>query len=164
MKNKIVLIVIFMFLSSFETHKYYVSTSLFEYKKSMNSLHVTIRVFEDDFINVLNKNYNKDLDLDSDLNESNIKQNISDYLMLNLHIYTKNQKLLFTYLGSEEKNDTTALYIEIENLRNPKSIQIKNTMLFDTFNDQQNIIHFKSSLLRKSFLLSKDSDTISIDL
>lgn len=164
MKNKIISIVIFIFLSSFETHKYYVSTSLIEYKKSINSLHVTIRVFEDDFIDVLNKKFNKDLDLDSDLNESNIKQNISDYLMLNLHIHTNNQKLLFKYLGSEEKNDTTALYVEIENLRNLKSIQIKNTMLFDTFNDQQNIIHFKSSLLKKSFLLSKDYDTISIDL
>ena len=153
-----------MFLNSFGTHKYYVSTSFFEYKKSMNSLQVTIRVFEDDFINVLNTNYKNDLDLDSDLNQSNIKQNISDYLMLNLHMHTENQKLNFTYLGSEEKNDTTALYIEIENLRNPKSIKIKNTLLFDTFDDQQNIIHFKSSLQRKSFLLSKDSDTISIDL
>ena len=58
-----------MFLNSFGTHKYYVSTSFFEYKKSMNSLQVTIRVFEDDFINVLNTNYKNDLDLDSDLNQ-----------------------------------------------------------------------------------------------
>ena len=35
----------------------------------MNSLQVTIRVFEDDFINVLNTNYKNDLDLDSDLNQ-----------------------------------------------------------------------------------------------
>ena len=61
----------------------------------MNSLQVTIRVFEDDFINVLNTNYKNDLDLDSDLNQSNIKQNIIDYLMLNLHMHTENQKLTF---------------------------------------------------------------------
>ena len=114
MKSKVFLILIGLFLCSFETHKYYVSTSLFEYKEKMNTIQVTVRVFEDDFINALNTRYQKDLDLDSDLNEPENKQLISDYLLVNLGVVAENQKLKFNFLGSEEKNDTTALYIEFD--------------------------------------------------
>ena len=91
----------------------------------MNTIQVTVRVFEDDFINALNTRYQKDLDLDSDLNEPENKQLISDYLLVNLAVVAENQKLKFNFLGSEEKNDTTALYIEFDIFNSPKSIKIK---------------------------------------
>ena len=102
MKSKVFLILIGLFLCSFETHKYYVSTSLFEYKEKMNTIQVTVRVFEDDFIDALNTRYQKDLDLDSDLNEPENKQLISDYLLVNLGV-NLHSKLKFNFLGSGKK-------------------------------------------------------------
>lgn len=164
MKSKVFLILIGLFLCSFETHKYYVSTSLFEYKEKMNTIQVTVRVFEDDFINALNTRYQKDLDLDSDLNEPENKQLISDYLLVNLGVVAENQKLKFNFLGSEEKNDTTALYIEFDIFNSPKSIKISNSLFIELFDDQQNVIHFKTDIQRKSFLLNKDTQSVTIDL
>ena len=164
MKSKVFLILIGLFLSSFKTHKYYVSTSLFEYKENINTIQVTVRVFEDDFINALNTRYQKDLDLDSDLNEPENKELISDYLLVNLGIVAENQKLKFNFLGSEEKNDTTALYIEFDILNSPKSLKISNSLFTELFDDQQNVIHFKTDIQRKSFLLNKDSQSVIIDL
>ena len=84
--------------------------------------------------------------------------------MVNLGVVAENQKLKFNFLGSEEKNDTTALYIEFDIFNSPKSIKISNSLFIELFDDQQNVIHFKTDIQRKSFLLNKDSQSVTIDL
>ena len=47
-------------------------------------------------------------------------------------------------------------FLEIENLPSYKLIKLKNTVLFDMFNKQQNIVHFKKGTKKRSFVLRKD--------
>ena len=53
--NKLKLILI-VFCLGFSTHKYYVSTSLFNFTDS-NSLQITVRLFKDDFENAYMNKY-----------------------------------------------------------------------------------------------------------
>lgn len=53
--EKISLIIVLFFLVAFIPHKYYVSTSLYEFKEDRGSLQITIKVFQDDFINAIKK-------------------------------------------------------------------------------------------------------------
>ena len=53
--NKLKLILI-VFCFGFSTHKYYVSTSLFNFTDS-NSLQITVRLFKDDFKDAFKKKY-----------------------------------------------------------------------------------------------------------
>ena len=46
------------------------------------------------------------------------------------------------------------IYYEINLNENINSITFENSILFDFFENQQNIIHFKDGKLRKSFLLN----------
>ena len=52
-------------------------------------------------------------------------------------------------------------YLELEDIPTFKSIELKNTILFDLFEKQQNIIHLKKGPNRKSFILRKNVPNVS---
>ena len=163
MKNKIIIFIIAFVIYGFGYHKYYVSTGLYEYRQDLNSLQITIRVFEDDFTNIIKKKYQLDLGL-NDLNSLTCKTNIKNYLDNNLNIFIDNKKNEFTYLGIEKKNEMFIIYAEIEDVKMFESIQIQNTILFDLFEDQKNIIHFRSGSKRKSYILNNKENNILFEL
>ena len=160
--KKISLLILLFIIYGFG-HKYYVSTSLYDFKEDLGSLQITIRVFKDDFTEIIKKKHQIDLSLNKDLNSNEIKSKISDYLLSNLGIYLDNNKHEIFYLGSEEKNEMLIFYLELESIPSFKSIELKNTILFDLFEKQQNIIHLKKGLNKRSFILRKDAPNVSFE-
>ena len=161
--KKISLLIIFFLIGS-NTHKYYVSTSLYEFKEDTSSLQITIKIFKDDFTNLVNEKVGIDLGLNQNLNSKEIKELINRYLISNVFIYFDDNKYEPFYLGLEENKEMFIFYMEIENLPSFKKIQLENTILFDLFEKQQNIIHFKSSGIRESFLLHSNRHSVTIEL
>ncbi len=145
------------------SHKYYVSTSLYDFKQDSGSLQITIRVFQDDFTEIIKKKYQVDISLNNDINSSDIQPKISDYLLSNLSIYLDNNEYDLFYLGSELKNEMIIIYLELEDFPEFKSIELKNTILFDLFEKQQNIIHLKKGVNKRSFILRKDVPNVSFE-
>ena len=160
--KKISLIIILFVIYGF-SHKYYVSTSLYDFKEDSGSLQITIRVFQDDFTEIIKNIYQIDISMDNDLNSNEIKSKINDYLLSNLSIYLDNNKYDLFYLGSELKNEMIIAYLELEDIPAFKSIELKNTILFDLFEKQQNIIHLKKGLNKRSYILRKDVPNVSFE-
>jgi len=158
--KKISLIITLFVIYGF-SHKYYVSTSLYDFKEDLGSLQITIRVFQDDFTEIIKKKYQVDISMNNDINSNEIKSKIKDYLLSNLSIYLDKNKYDLFYLGSEEKNEMIVAYLELEDIPTFKSIELKNTILFDLFEKQQNIIHLKKGPNRKSFILRKNVPNVS---
>jgi len=158
--KKISLIITLFVIYGF-SHKYYVSTSLYDFKENLGSLQITIRVFQDDFTEIIKKKYQVDISMNNDINSNEIKSKIRDYLLSNLSIYLDKNKYDLFYLGSEEKNEMIVAYLELEDIPTFKSIELKNTILFDLFEKQQNIIHLKKGPNRKSFILRKNVPNVS---
>lgn len=142
---------------AFIPHKYYVSTSLYEFKEDKASLQVTIKIFKDDFINAIKTNNGIDLYMKDDLNSEEIKFKINSYLLSNLTIFLDNKKYELFYLGLKKDTEMITCFLEIENLPDFKKIKLKNTILFDLFENQKNIIHLKKGNKKRSFILGKDS-------
>ena len=65
------------------------------------------------------------------------------------------------FIGREYKSDILQCYMEIEILELPKIMSIQNTIFFNLFEDQQNILHFKNGTKRKSFLLHSSKNMVS---
>ena len=142
---------------AFIPHKYYVSTSLYEFKEDKASLQVTIKIFKDDFINAIKTNNGIDLYMKDDLNSEEIKFKINSYLLSNLSIFLDNKKYELFYLGLKKDTEMITCFLEIENLPDFKKIKLENTILFDLFENQKNIIHLKKGNKKRSFILGKDS-------
>jgi len=70
--KKISLLITLFIIYGF-SHKYYVSTSLYDFKQDSGSLQITIRVFQDDFTEIIKKQYQVDISMNNDINSSDIQ-------------------------------------------------------------------------------------------
>ena len=130
-------------------HKYYVSTTLIDFDLKSQTFEITLKVFYDDL--------EKDLELDSvvvdyDKDYNYLNKIFKKYLSENFIIEIENQRLILEYLGFEKKRDQINFYMNLDNDLKNKSINIQNSVLFNSFPDQKNIILFRSGRFRKSLI------------
>lgn len=83
-----------------------------------------------------------------------MKRYIADKLKVNIN----GSAVKFKFLGKEYKDDITYCYLEVEGVKEVKSISVTNRILFDVFTEQQNIVRLKLFGKNKSFLLIPDND------
>jgi len=139
-------------------HKFYVSTTKIEYVVEKQSVQIITRIFIDDFERVLQERYDETIIL-SEKDESEVIQaHIKRYLKARINIKINDIDSKLVFLGKEYDNDIMICYLEIENVSNIKSIEISNTVLFDLYSDQQNILRTKINSKNKSFILIKEND------
>ena len=144
-------------------HKYYVSTSLFNFTEN-NSLQVTLRIFKDDLSNAISKNYLSESSDDLDLIDKFYFNKLEDYFNLNLNVLIENKKIKLNLLGLETKNDMYVCFIEIENLESFTTLSLENKILFEIFKDQQNIIHVKKNSKKRSFISRINNSVLSVNI
>ena len=158
LKKTTFIYLLFFATISFTLHKYYVSTSDFVYKSDVESLQITIRLFADDYLQTLSKLYDEEIDLDTDLNSAELLSYTRDYVSKNLDIYVDDKKILPVCLGFKStESDIIFMFLEAEGTPSFTKIGISNRLLFNSFQNQQNIVRFKSSNIQKSFLQSRQS-------
>ncbi len=130
-------------------HKYYVSTTLIDFDLKSQTFEITLKVFYDDL--------EKDLELDSavvdyEKDYNYLNKIFKKYLSKNFIIEIENQRIILEYLGYEKKRDQINFYMNLDNDFKNKSINIQNSVLFNSFPDQKNIILFRSGRFRKSLI------------
>ncbi len=158
-KIKIVLVLIVISLSSFATiHKFYVSVTQFDYIKDKGELQITSRIFIDDLEKLLRERYDENITLAEDNESEKVNAFIEKYLSQKLGVVINGEVKMFKFLGKEYEDDIALCYMEISGITSIESIEITNTVLFDLFEDQQNIIRTKINSKRKSFILIPEND------
>ena len=157
------LIIIFLIFSSFTEHKYYVSTSLFNFTEK-GSLQITLRVFKDDMSNAISSGYLDEISGVLDLTKDVYFNDIEDYFNSKLHVFFDSNKFELDFIGLESKNEIYVCYLEVEKLPDFQDLTIDNQVLFDQFNDQQNIIHVKKSGKRDSFISRVNNSSLRVNI
>jgi len=166
-RSKLIFLVLLLPLLSFVAlHKFYVSVTHVDYSEKDQSLQLTTRIFLDDFESMLKQRYSISPHLSESKELPNINEYISRYLRQHIVVRIDGQEATLNYLGREYENDVIKCYIEIKNvnIKTVKHIQIENTTLFEMFDEQNNIIHFKIGDLRKSFSLIKENERATLNL
>ncbi|GAA4277287.1 DUF6702 family protein [Aquimarina mytili] len=153
------LIGIYITLSSFVTHKFYVSVTQVDYNKEEKSLQIISRIFIDDMEDVLRERYDDSITLNSTKEASKIDQHLEKYFNQKLKFIVNNKEVSFTFLGKEYEDDLIICYLEIENVKSFDAIEISNEILMDLFEEQQNIVHVKKENQRKSLILEGGRST-----
>lgn len=146
-------------------HKYYVSVTQINYVKEQASVQITTRIFIDDFENVLRQRYDENITL-AGKNELKINATyIERYLNEKIKIKINNKAAKLNFIGKEYDADIMLCYLEIEDVILIDSIQITNQLLFDLFQEQQNIVKTKINSKQNSFLLiyQKDNTTLNFN-
>jgi len=165
LKRVAILFVLFLSLSAFTTtgtHKYYMSVTDIEYAPEKKSLQIISRLFIDDFHKLLQTRYDASAELIRGENKPVINSYIEKYFEEKLHIYIQDQSLSLKFIGKRYEDDLIICYFEAENIENFKNVSVSNQVLFDLYEDQKNLVHFKKDGDTKSLMLLKNKSKSSL--
>lgn len=150
---------IYIITTLFLVHPFYVSVSDFVFDSEESSLQITKKIFFDDLELVLkNENNNENFDI---LNSKNdiVNNYIESYIKEHLLFKADGKLMELNYLGHEYVNGTINLYLEIINIKNIKSIEIKDTSLFNYFEAQENLTYIEIDNQRFTIRLRKENSS-----
>lgn len=75
------------------------------------------------------------------------------YLQEKIRIKINGEEVPLKFLGKEYDNDLAYCYLEVVGIKSIDTFEITNAVLFDIFEDQQNIIRTKINSKNDSFIL-----------
>ena len=154
--NSIAGLVVLILLGGFRFHDYHVSVIQMQQNATTKTLEISMRIFTDDLEMALSKdNGNKRFTISNqDRNDEFLKR------YLNRHFEVKDARKQiknFKYLGKEQEVDATWIYLEVEGFSDWKGMSLRNDVLMEVFDDQVNMVNFKSESGKKTYLYKKGS-------
>jgi hypothetical protein len=133
-------------------HPFHVSVTNVHYKADQKVVQIEQSIFLDDFEEAL-RSYsgNKKLNITED-DQKEISTLIQRYIADKFQITVDGRAIPFAFVGNEIELEANVMwcYWEAEKVKKFDSFKLMNTILVETFSDQENIIHFKSPTGTKS--------------
>lgn len=149
--------VLFIALSSFGAHKFYVSIYQINYAPEKKMLQITSRIFMDDLNFVLEKRFKKRANIgepnESEEDVSMMKKYIAD----NFSIKINGKPREVHFLSKEIDNNVVVCYFNVKDVSKITSIELQNKVLLDLNSDQQNIIQTNINGKKKSLMFEGES-------
>lgn len=150
-------------LSSFDWHKFYVSVTQIDYVPNKKRVEITSRIFIDDLEKALERKFKKKFYLTTSNEIENADVLIQEYLKekIKISINKKSQKI--EYLTKEVEGDVLIFYTKIAISKKINTFEIYNSILTDTYKEQQNIVHLNINGNKNSFLFTNSETNQKID-
>ena len=149
-------------------HDFHVTHTTFHYNDESKSMEITIKVAIEDLEKSIENRYSKKIDGFLDTQEKkNIEKLIVEYFRNNLILSADKNKQEYQWVGKESSNNLhdIYLYFEIPNYdknKNVESITIKNTLFFDLYSYQTNIVLIELINRKYNLTFTVDNDIQTI--
>lgn len=150
-------LVIFFLQTLVNLHPFHVSVADVVVNQEKRAIQISQRIFLDDLEQALNNTFGTQLIIDNESNNALRDSLIEQYLVGRLSITVDGKKKDSEFLGSEFEEDGIWCYLEIKGVKKIKQLVVASTILFEEFDDQANIIHFKINEYEKSVKLDRDN-------
>ncbi|OIQ22550.1 MAG: hypothetical protein BM557_00760 [Flavobacterium sp. MedPE-SWcel] len=141
-------------LSGAGAHKFYVAVFQMDYVADKNVIQMTSRVFIDDLENAFKEEYKKKFYLGTSKELPEAKKYIEAYFLENIEVDINGKPTTIKYLGREVEEDVLVCYYTIPTPNTIELLEIKNTTLFGTYEEQENMMHININNNKKSLLLT----------
>ena len=139
-----------------EAHPFHVSVCDIEHDSKTKALKISQRIFMDDLAVGLQAFHDIEyVDTYKPKDVEKLDSLIGEYIKAKLFIIVDGKEAKLNYLGSELEGDARWCYIEVANIPSVSELDISNVILFESFVDQENIIHVQVKEDIKSYKLNK---------
>jgi len=163
---------LFLILSSLtfqtELHEFHFGKFEIEHNEENKSLEIAMYLFLDDLEEGIAKQEGLDkLYLCTEKETQEATDALINYLSSNFIVFGKDDKLPMQFIGKELSEDLTAVwcYLEISLPDNINKVSLGNSILMELFEDQKNLVRFKSDKHGKIHKILDGSDyTMNFDL
>lgn len=146
-------------------HPLHVSVTEIEYDEKDKALEIMMRVFIDDLELTMRSRLNKpELDI-TEPKGITLDQMMTPYLTERFKLTLDNKPQKIKYLGHEKEGEAFIFFIEVENVKKWKAIQVMNNIIMETHEDQSNLVHVTVRGKVRSLRLTKNTpaDVLTFD-
>jgi hypothetical protein len=123
-------------------HAFHLSKTDIVFKPKEKSLQITMHVFIDDLEIALEKQGQKSLAIGTEKEKAGVNDLVFTYLKQNFSLTLNGKKANYTFVGKEATTDRQALwvYLEVNNIKNIKTLTVDNKVLTEVHSDQKNMV------------------------
>lgn len=147
----------------FSAHDFYLSLTEINHNAETKSLEISVKLFTDDLSLALERSGAPKMELGTENEPPEANEFIEVYLQKHLSLSVNGKSINYIYLGKEAELDATWCYLEIQNVRKVKTLQVKNTIFFDEFDSQTNMVNTFIDGRKKSGLARNGNATLKFD-
>ena len=123
-------------------HPFYVSITDIKYNKVEGRIELSQKVFWDDLEIELTEIHKKPINILKPGSKKELNGMIGQYFLSSNEVIINGKEINLEYLGYEVEEDAVWVFLEGGNAEVPEKVKIRNTVLFGSFQSQQNIINF----------------------
>lgn len=140
-------------------HPFFISLTEMRYNSQSKKMEIAQKIFWDDLEVGLAKEFNGKVDFLNPTDKAKLESQIKTYLLKHNQVWVNGKLLTLNYLGHEVEEDAAWFYLESSQAETPKTVEMKNTVLLEDFDGQQNIVHvYFQSKSPRSMLLGKGEE------
>lgn len=141
-------------------HPVHVSVTEVEYSEKNKSLQITSRIFIDDLELSIQKQLKQEsLDILQPKNGVTTDQLVSAYLKDHLKFKLDGKPVKVNYLAHEIEDVAIICYLEIENVKKLRTLEVTDDVIQEIHADQSNLVHITYKGPVKSYRLVSDKPT-----
>lgn len=138
-------------------HKYYAAVFNVEHVPKKKILQVTARIFVDDIELAFKRKSGQSYYIGAFNERPDTSQKLQEYLNEKIAVKVNGKSVVPKLLGREMEDDILVCYFTYPATGAIKTFEMKNTLLMDTYPEQQNIVHVTIGGNKKSLLLTNDN-------
>jgi len=136
------------------THPLYVTVTEINHNAKDKTLEISCKIFTNDFEAALEKSVHVKTDLSQPKDRKTADQLVSDYIKQHLQLKVDGKLVTIEFVGSEKEIDATWSYFQVNNIASVKKLEIMNSLLYETFDGEINLMHVTVAGSRKSMKLN----------
>jgi hypothetical protein len=155
--------VIYLFCGFRTAHPLYISVTEINHNAKDKILEVSCKVFTNDLETVLEKMSGTKVDLSAAAEKAAADKLIDAYVEKHLRLRVDGRPVVLHFVGSEKENDGTWSYFQVNEVSAVKRIEAVDELLYDSFNQQINILHVTVGGQRKSTRLDYPEASATFD-
>jgi len=144
-------------------HPLYICVTQINHNAKDKTLEISCKMFTNDFESVLEKLTHSKVDLSDPAGKKSADKLIADYISRHLQLKVDGRPVVLQYAGNEKEADGTWSYFQVNNVPAVKRIDIVNSLLYDGFDQQINIMHVTVGGVRKSSRLNYPDTAVSFE-
>jgi len=139
-------------------HPIHISVTEINYNEKSKSLQITSRMFVDEIeLGVRAQRKEPELDILEPKNGATTKQLIANYMAAHFKIKIDGKPAKVNFLGHEKEDISFVCYLEIENVKKLKTIEVFNDIITEIHDDQSNLVHITYKNPVKSVRLTREN-------
>ena len=154
---RILFLSLFISLTSFAIHKFYVSIYQVNFNQEKKQIEITARIFYDDLNLALAKKFNTKTNIGLPNETKSDIDFFQTYIKSHFFVKVNGKPKEILFLSKETEANIVVCYFKIPNISKIKTIEIESNALFEIDAEQQNIIQFKAYGKKQNLLLTQNN-------